>query len=112
LNCGCNNRNFNIFYENRIYRQLDFRNRMDCINERLRNLRERIEFQLIDNDCICQQLKHLQRGTEVTIILNGATVENVRVACIDERSRCATVVDSEGCMIVLNCSDIQALKII
>jgi len=67
-----------------------------------------------DHKCVCDQLERLQPGTQVDIFLNGNVLEDLIFTNFNLDTFCATFVDVEtetGTIIVLDCRDIQALRI-
>lgn len=65
--------------------------------------------------CVCEQLEELQVGTEVDVFLNGSVIEDVTFVNFNPENFCATFVDTEGeeagGVILIDCRDIQALRI-
>ncbi len=65
--------------------------------------------------CVCEQLETLQPGTEVDIFLNGNFIDDVTFVNFNPQNFCATFVDTEGDeaggVILIDCRDIQALRI-
>ncbi len=69
-----------------------------------------------DHKCVCDQLERLQPGTQVEVYINGNLLENLTFTNFNLDTFCATFVDLEeetaGSIIVLDCRDIQALRIV
>ncbi|WP_409296215.1 hydrolase [Peribacillus sp. SCS-26] len=67
------------------------------------------------NKCVCDQLRGLDRGTEVDVFLAGGQVlEDVIFEDFDNRNCCAEFRDEEtepGTTIFVDCRDIVALRI-
>ncbi|MED0903794.1 penicillin-binding protein [Bacillus nitratireducens] len=65
-------------------------------------------------NCVCEQLERLQLGTEVDVFLTGTTLEDLIFTNFNPDNFCVTFVDNTtepGSIIVLDCRDIQALRI-
>ncbi|WP_203246722.1 hypothetical protein [Sporosarcina beigongshangi] len=65
--------------------------------------------------CVCNQLRRLQRRTEVDVFLAGGQVlEDVVFIRLDQRNCCAFFNDPEtepGSTLIVDCQDIQAIRI-
>ena len=68
-----------------------------------------------DHKCVCDQLERLQPGTQVDVFLNGNLLEDLIFTNFNLDTFCATFVEvgeeTGGTIIVLDCRDIQALRI-